>query len=188
MKNCKISRILGFTAISLIAPAFIAACAGSPKTEAEVVPATPAPIEPTHLHADMEPRSKSKVKGHVHFETEGDTLTVKYFITGLKGGSKHGFHIHAKGDCSAPDASSAGDHFNPSGAPHGDVTAALRHEGDFGNIQANKMGVAKGELKVTGIKLSDIKGLAVIVHAKVDDGKTQPSGASGERIACGILQ
>jgi Cu-Zn family superoxide dismutase len=113
-------------------------------------------------------------------------------VTGLPPG-QHGFHIHETGDCSAPDASSAGGHFNPTGAPHGAPSAAEHHAGDLGNIEANAEGQAEVNIHANGVSLEEaapnsIKGKAVIVHAAADDLQTQPTGNAGARLACGVIQ
>jgi Cu-Zn family superoxide dismutase len=108
-------------------------------------------------------------------------------ITGLTPG-KHAFHIHEFGDCSAPDAASAGSHFNPTKEPHGAPDAAQHHVGDFGNLEADSSGKAHLELKSNKLKFSgenSILGHAVIVHEKVDDW-SQPVGNAGGRQACGV--
>lgn len=182
-KNLKFLATLSIAA--LLAPAIITACAGAPTQE---LAAPVAVAEPAHIHANLESRSNSKVTGTVHIEPAGDQILVQYHIKGLTKGTKHGFHIHAKGDCSSPDAESAGGHWNPGNAPHGAPGSAAHHPGDFGNITADKKGEAKGELRVAAFKLSDAKGLAVIIHGKADDLKSQPSGNAGPRVACGVLQ
>lgn len=134
--------------------------------------------------------SGSAVQGSVNFIQDGDKIRVEANLTGLTPGA-HGFHIHEKGDCSAPDASSAGGHFNPTGQPHAGPHDHDRHVGDFGNLEADESGKATysqtfADLKVEGD--TSIIGKAVIVHAKADDLKTQPSGNAGDRIACGVIQ
>jgi Cu-Zn family superoxide dismutase len=129
------------------------------------------------------------VRGTVNFIRDGDGLRVEADIIGLTPGS-HGFHIHEKGDCSAVDASSAGGHFNPTGMPHSGPGDHQRHVGDFGNLEAKEGGKAHfsrifPDLKVDGE--TSIIGKAVIVHAKADDLKTQPSGDAGGRVACGVI-
>ena len=131
----------------------------------------------------------NKVTGTVAFTKEGEKVRVLAQIEGLTPG-RHGFHIHEYGDCSSPDASSAGGHFNPTGSPHGAPTVEKRHEGDFGNVEADKAGVARFDWLDSVIKLDgpdSILGRAVIVHAEADDLKTQPTGASGARVACGVI-
>ena len=91
--------------------------------------------------ADMNPTQGSTVKGKVTFEEKKHGVHLVADLTGLTPG-EHGFHIHEKGDCSAPDGSSAGAHFNPTGKQHGDPGTVDYHLGDLGNIEANKSGVA----------------------------------------------
>ena len=111
-------------------------------------------------------------------------------VTGLTDGD-HGFHIHEKGDFSAPDASSAGAHFNPTNAAHGGPAAPVHHAGDFGNL-GSKGGIAHLQLDVAGISLgtgpSSIMGRAVVVHEKADDFTTQPTGNAGARVGCGVIR
>jgi Cu-Zn family superoxide dismutase len=102
----------------------------------------------------------------------------------------HGFHIHEFGDCSAPDGSSAGGHFNPSDKNHGALLDTDRHAGDMGNIIADASGNSHMEfidkiLTLNGEKSIIEKGL--IVHKNVDDLKTQPTGNAGPREACGTI-
>lgn len=139
--------------------------------------------------AVLQPTQGSKVQGTVSFAKDGDKVHVVALVQGLTPGP-HGFHIHEYGDCSSPDAGSAGGHFNPTGAPHGAPTADRHHAGDFGNIEADASGVARLDLLSPGIKFDgpeSILGRAVIVHAEADDLKTQPTGASGARVACGVI-
>lgn len=137
----------------------------------------------------LEPKSGSKVTGTVTFTKSGDEVEVSGDIENLAPG-KHGFHIHEKGDCSAPDAASAGGHFNPTHQHHGGPATAERHEGDLGNIEADKSGKAhvqwKGKMSLSGP--DSIIGHSVVVHEKEDDLKTDPSGNSGARVACGVIE
>jgi Cu-Zn family superoxide dismutase len=138
----------------------------------------------------LSPASGSTVRGVVSFTREKDKIRVEASVSGLTPGA-HGFHIHEKGDCSAPDASSAGGHFNPSGMPHAGPTEASRHVGDFGNIEADASGNAHYSRLFADVMLegaSSVIGKAVIVHAKADDLKTQPSGDAGGRVACGVIE
>jgi Cu-Zn family superoxide dismutase len=138
--------------------------------------------------AQLESKSGSQVTGTVTFTKVGDEVQVVADIQGLKPG-KHGFHIHEKGDCSAPDAASAGAHFNPTHQHHGGPMTPEHHSGDLGNIQADASGKAhldwKGKLSLAG--QDSIIGKSVVVHEKEDDLKTDPSGNSGARIACGAI-
>jgi superoxide dismutase, Cu-Zn family len=119
-------------------------------------------------------------------------LHISGTVVRLSPGSTHGLHIHEQGDCSAPDASGAGGHFNPLDNPHG-APGENTHLGDLGNIKADSDGTAKVVVKVAGGTLdsgasTDVIGKAFILHAKADDLKTQPDGAAGDRIACGVIE
>ncbi len=151
------------------------------------------PPEPKYIAtatAVMEPRSGSEVKGTVTFhEREDGMVRVNVDLTGVPDGV-HGFHVHDKGDCSAPDASSAGGHFNPLGAQHAGPGDPQHHAGDLGNV-FGKGGVVKEEYWTKSITLGEgvtnIVGHAVIVHANRDDLTSQPAGNAGGRIACGVV-
>ena len=103
-----------------------------------------------------------------------------------------GIHIHEKGDCSAPDGASAGLHFNPGGKAHGGTSGTERHGGDLGNLEADSYGDATINVDVEGISAAagganSVVGRGLIVHADPDDFKTQPTGNSGKRLACGVI-
>jgi Cu-Zn family superoxide dismutase len=143
----------------------------------------------TELVAKLNPSSGSQVTGMVTFKSAADGTQIVVDLSGLKPG-KHGLHIHEKGDCSAPDASSAGAHFNPTHSHHGGPTTSDRHAGDFGNIEADASGKVHVELKDKNLKMNgpdSIVGKSVVVHEKEDDLKTDPSGNSGARVACGVI-
>jgi superoxide dismutase, Cu-Zn family len=145
----------------------------------------------TRAVALLVPTQGQKAKGTVAFTQEGDRVHVVGDVVGLEPGSTHGFHIHEFGDCSAPDASTAGDHFAPKGNAHGAPDAAAHHAGDLGNIKADASGNARIDVRVAGPTVArgdtTILGRAVVLHEKADDLKTQPSGNSGARIACGVI-
>lgn len=128
----------------------------------------------------------SGVQGSVTFKEEGAGILVEGEFTGLESGN-HGFHIHEYGDCRAADGSSAGGHFNPSETTHGAPSDMERHMGDMGNIEANEEGVATVEYLDETITLEQINGRGIIIHAGEDDLTSQPSGAAGARIACGVI-
>jgi Cu-Zn family superoxide dismutase len=139
--------------------------------------------------AYLNPTQGNKVQGTVWFTRERDGIRVQAEITGLTPG-KHGFHIHEKGDCSAPDATSAGGHFNPTGTPHSGPDSEARHAGDFGNVEADSKGVAKYsrlDKHITFDGPNSILGRGVIVHANPDDLSSQPAGNAGARVACGVI-
>ncbi|MCK9275448.1 MAG: superoxide dismutase family protein [Syntrophales bacterium] len=131
----------------------------------------------------------NNVKGIVTFTKVQKGVKVVADIEGLAPG-KHGFHIHEYGDCTAPDATSAGGHFNPENKPHGAPDSKERHAGDLGNVVANEQGKARYEWTDPVISLSgphSILGRAVIIHADEDDLTSQPTGNAGARLACGVI-
>ncbi|HWX17677.1 MAG TPA: superoxide dismutase family protein [Chthoniobacterales bacterium] len=143
----------------------------------------------TKATATLEPKLGSQVTGTVTFVKSGEEVQVVADIQNLKPG-RHGFHIHEKGDCSAPDAMSVGGHFNPMHEHHGGPHTAARHAGDLGNIEADASGKGhldwKGKLDLSGP--NSIIGKSVVVHEKEDDLKSDPAGNSGARIACGVIE
>jgi Cu-Zn family superoxide dismutase len=115
-------------------------------------------------------------------------------LTGLSAGS-HGIHVHAVGRCDAPSFASAGAHFNPAGRQHGLDNPMGSHAGDAPNISADATLRAEVDVTFSNTTLTtsasntllDADGSAVVVHANPDDQKTDPSGNSGARIACGVV-
>lgn len=144
---------------------------------------------PEKAIAVLHPTKGSDVRGTVTFTQEKGGVRIVADIAGLSPGA-HGFHAHENGDCSAPDAASAGGHFNPTAMPHNSPDAEQRHVGDFGNLTADASGRARyNQLNkmVTLTGPNSIIGRAIIVHAKADDLKSQPSGDAGDREACGVV-
>ncbi len=140
--------------------------------------------------AELKPTKGSSAQGTVLFVEEKGGVRVTAEVTGLTPGS-HGFHLHEKGDCSAPDGSSAGGHFNPAGKTHGGPDARDHHAGDLGNLDANEMGKAHLDVVSHDLKFEgehSFVGRAVIVHAGKDDLVTQPTGNAGARVACGVIE
>jgi Cu-Zn family superoxide dismutase len=139
--------------------------------------------------AVLYPTNDSAVQGNVIFVKQKQGLRIYARLEGLTPGL-HGFHIHEFGDCRASDAASAGGHFNPTQQIHGGPAQPERHSGDLGNIEADASG--KGHLELASDILSlqgrdSIIGRSVIVHERPDDLKTQPAGAAGARLACGVI-
>jgi Cu-Zn family superoxide dismutase len=142
--------------------------------------------------AVLEARSGSQVSGTVVLrEDRAGRLWGTLDIGGLAPGSVHGFHVHEKPDCSAPDAMSAGGHFNPAGSTHGNRDAPAHHAGDLPNLVADASGRVHLTLEFTGLTLGagplSIVGHSLVVHRDPDDYATQPSGNSGPRLACGVI-
>jgi superoxide dismutase, Cu-Zn family len=141
--------------------------------------------------ATLEPTRGNQAAGTVSFEQQGPNVMVVARVTGLKPNQEHGFHVHDKGDCSSPDGTSAGGHFNPAGKPHGPQHAD-HHAGDMPALKADANGVADVRFVLSGVSVgsgpADVVGRGIIVHADADDYKTQPTGNSGARIACGVIK
>lgn len=140
---------------------------------------------------ELQPTQGNTAKGKARFVQHGESVRITAKVSGLTPG-EHGFHIHEKGDCSTPDATSAGDHFNPDGKPHGHPDSAQRHVGDLPMLMADASGDARLDVTLTGLSVSggsnNVVGRALIVHADPDDFKTQPTGNSGARVACGVIR
>lgn len=153
------------------------------------VAGTVAAATPSKAVATLHPTQGSGVEGKVSFVKVEAGVKLSLEAKGLTPG-KHGFHIHEFGDCSAPDATSAGGHFNPGGDPHAGPLDPAHHTGDLGNLEADAAGVAKLEYvdaKMSFEGANSILGRGVIVHANPDDLKTQPTGNAGGRLACGVI-
>lgn len=143
----------------------------------------------TKATAVLHPTEGSQVTGTVTFTQTAAGIRVVGNVEGLTAG-QHGFHVHEYGDCSAPDGTSAGGHFNPDGKDHGAPTDMDRHVGDLGNIMADESGIGTYDRTDTVIAFSgshSIIGRGVIVHAGEDDFTTQPTGGAGARAACGVI-
>lgn len=154
-------------------------------------PATGAAPEPSPATAqfNLVSATGNSVKGNLTASNEGDAVAIRGEITGLTPGKEHGLHVHEVGECSLPDFKTAGEHFNPTKVPHGE------HLGDLPSAKADENGRATINLLVKGPNLVDkdgapsaIFGKSLVVHAMPDDFKTQPSGGSGARIACGVIR
>ncbi|MFC0676477.1 superoxide dismutase family protein [Lysobacter korlensis] len=182
----------------LAAPAVLAlaACTTTPPPSegAASAPGSTPPAVSTARSAtvNLASASASLVSGRLTAVPMGNGVHFTGEVGGLTPGSTHAIHVHERGDCSAADASSAGGHFNPTGAPHGKVDAGAHHAGDMNNIVANAQGVAQVSAHAEGVTLgggaaNDVAGRAVIVHAKADDYRSQPSGEAGARVACGLI-
>lgn len=142
--------------------------------------------------AQIAPTQGNTVTGSLALAQSPQGVHITGSIQGLKPDAEFGFHVHEKGDCTAPDGSSAGGHFNPTQAPHGNPAGASHHAGDMLNIHSNAEGVAQVDATAAGTSLhgdpgTDVIGKAIVVHESPDDYTTQPSGNSGKRVACGVI-
>jgi Cu-Zn family superoxide dismutase len=131
--------------------------------------------------------------GAAAFDAVPGGVKVTVSVHGLKPGP-HGFHVHDAGACAGPDFKTAGGHFNPAGKKHGLENPEGHHGGDLPNLVVAADGAGQATAVLHGVTLGDGKdglfhpgGTAVVIHADADDGKTDPSGNSGARIACGVV-
>ncbi len=141
--------------------------------------------------ADLVATRGNTASGTVNFTPKNGKVLVTARVSGLTPGS-HGFHIHEKGDCSSGDGMSTGGHFNPTGQPHAHTSTAMRHAGDMPMLVADASGNAtltvELDVMTIGSGPADIVGKGLIVHKDPDDFKTQPTGNSGARVACGVIR
>lgn len=124
------------------------------------------------------------------FEIESGGVLIAAEVRGLTPGP-HGFSIHVRGDCSAPDARSAGGHFNPNNGHHGAPNVSYSHAGDLGNLDADASGIAYFSFHADDLAFdgaNSILNRSIVVREKGDDYLTQPDGDAGDRIACGVIE
>jgi Cu-Zn family superoxide dismutase len=131
--------------------------------------------------------------GTATFTQVGGTIRIVLEAKGLPRGP-HGVHIHEVGKCEAPKFDSAGNHFNPDKKQHGSLNPQGPHAGDLPNLTIGTDGTGRLETATDRITLGggtnsivDGDGSALVVHAAPDDFTTDPTGNSGDRIACGVI-
>lgn len=128
-------------------------------------------------------------RGSARLSDGAGGILVQVEAQGLPAGT-HGIHIHTIGRCDAPDFASAGGHWNPTDRQHGRANPQGAHHGDLPNLTVGADG--RGTLNMTTpggrlAELLDADGAALVIHASADDDRTDPSGNSGGRIACGVI-
>lgn len=156
--------------------------------ETAVEPA-PAP-EPLNATATLTTADGTEV-GTATFSQQGGQTTASFHLTGVSPAGTHAIHVHETGECTPPDFTTAGGHFNPAGVDHACPPATPRHAGDFGNLEIADDGSGHLELSTDLVTVEDgpnsVVGKAVILHAHQDDCTTQPTGDAGGRLACGVI-
>lgn len=129
-------------------------------------------------------------RGTVEVREEGGGLAYQVMAAGMPAG-KHGAHVHAVGKCDGPAFESAGGHWNPTSRQHGRENPQGAHSGDLPNIEIGANGGGTLAFTTAGATLAELMdgdGAAFLIHAQADDYRTDPSGNSGNRIACGVIQ
>jgi Cu-Zn family superoxide dismutase len=170
-----------------------AAAEGAPP-EAEATPPAEAPSAPEAgktVQVAFLAKSGSTLAGSGTLTETSAGVQVALALENVPPG-EHGAHVHEKGDCSAPDGSSAGGHFNPAAQPHALPDSTARHLGDLGNINIGADGKGSLDIVAAGANLkagdaSSFLGKAIIIHEKKDDGG-QPVGNAGGRIGCAPIE
>ena len=132
-------------------------------------------------------------RGTATLTQTADGIDIVVKASGLQPGS-HGIHIHTVGACTAPDFASAGAHWNPTNHQHGVNNPQGPHRGDMPNLVVDAKGVgtmdfalSRATLKGGEAPLLDADGASLVIHSGPDDMRTDPSGNSGGRVACGII-
>lgn len=150
-------------------------------------------IGPPRVAADLRD-AQGRTRASATAETSGDSLRIRVEAVGMTPGA-YGAHLHSAGRCDAPAFESAGPHWNPTGQMHGKDNPKGMHKGDLPNLLVGSDGRGSFEYTIPNAGLSgmlptsliDGDGASVVIHASPDDFRTDPSGKSGARIACGVL-
>ena len=168
---------------------FALAGCGSPETTepAEAPAPTPAPAMGA---VAMLRTADGTAAGRAAASDVGGQVMISLNVEGLPPG-EHGVHVHTTGRCDAPTFETAGGHWNPTSQQHGLEDPAGQHAGDMPNLTVGQDGRGALEYRLEGGSfdgLLDADGSTFVVHAGVDDQRTDPSGDSGDRIACGVFE
>lgn len=123
--------------------------------------------------------------GAVQVEPRSGGANLRIAVQGLPPGD-HGLHLHEVGRCDPPGFQTAGGHWNPEARQHGHLNPQGPHLGDLPNLTVSSSGHGAINFRIAGL-IGDADGTALVIHAAPDDYRTDPSGNSGDRIACAVL-
>jgi Cu-Zn family superoxide dismutase len=174
-----------------IASLILAGCAASQRNEEG--PLAAVPLGPSSAAADLADGG-GRVLARATAEEAGEGVRVRIEAAGVAPGA-YGAHVHTVGRCEGPAFTTAGPHWNPTGQQHGKDNPAGMHKGDLPNLLVGANGQGSFEYTILGAAIGgfsnamlDSDGAAVVIHQRADDYRTDPSGNSGDRIACGVLR
>ena len=182
-------------AVSLLfAGTALAACSQKAEEPAGNVAEPPAMAEPSAAPQTIALNgTDGRPVGTVTLSEDANGATIKVDASAIAAGT-HGIHLHEKGLCEGPKFESAGAHWNPESKQHGRDNPMGAHLGDLANFDIGQAGAATTGFTVAGVTMSgatnalaDADGTSLVVHAKADDYRTDPSGNSGDRVACAVL-
>ncbi|MGH9633103.1 MAG: superoxide dismutase family protein [Bryobacteraceae bacterium] len=184
-----------FSGVATAVLLLVAACAPSPETTTKEDTAAEEKGGQLMAAAKLQNAKGEQVGTATFTQVAADAPGVQATVSiqNMEAGD-HGLHIHEVGQCDAPDFKSAGDHFNPTNKEHGEHNPKGAHAGDLGNITIANDGTGTAEVMLEEVTLGSgdnsllrAGGTSVVFHAKPDDQKTNPSGNSGDRMACGVI-
>lgn len=186
-------RRTAFALTLVAAVALIAGCGprtdeatGEQPAETPAAPVeAPPPPPPKTAITMIQPLGSGQISGQATF-TESAAGGVDVQVTLQNAAGDHGIHVHEGGECGT-DGKAAGPHWNPQSDKHGMIGQTPHHAGDLGNIGNGSLTMHVAEWTIGDGGPSDVIGHTLVVHAKKDDLKTDPSGDSGDRVACGVI-
>jgi Cu-Zn family superoxide dismutase len=183
-------RHQGFlTFVLVVGTSLVGACAEPRASLSERPSSSERPME---AFAELK-NAQGESVGSAFFREDGGRVRIVVQVRGLAPGH-HGIHVHGVGRCEPPTFLSGGDHYNPANRAHGLENPAGAHAGDLPNLEADAGGTARYVAETDRITLGagptsvlDADGSTIVIHARPDDQRTDPSGDSGDRVLCGRI-